>query len=188
MDKETTPSSNSCRTDDMKKQRYKNQYYCCYGVGCNHDYRYLPNLFEKTTKPQPIKESFKDLNLEPKFYNNTCKLCTFLKKASMDKNKAKELITQYKRTKQTDTFLKHEVIFLKSHYPTYQELIDIERQEITKLIQTNRNIEKNSNVSKLEETLAKFKEHYDNELVRLKKRIFQLEKRNPQISISKITS
>ena len=106
----------------------------------------------------------------------------------MDKNKAKELITQYKRTKKTDTFLKHEVIFLKSHYPTYQELLDIERQEITKLIQTNRNIEKNSNVSKLEETLAKFKEHYDNEIVRLKKRICQLEKRNPQISISKITS
>ena len=183
-DTKSTKSTKYTRSENSKKTRYKNQYYKCFGIGCNHDWRYLPNLFIKKPIPQPIKEIWKDLNLEPKFYYNNCMVCSFLKDNELDRTRVKELISHYKRNKSTDKFLKYETDFLKKNYTKYQQLIENENNEIAKLIQSTRKIDNENEIVKLETQIHKIKEYYDLEIEKLKKRITKLEKNEP-ITITK---
>jgi hypothetical protein len=175
----TVEKNSNCRTDECKKNRYINEYYRCRGCGCNHDFRKLPNLFIPKSKPQTIKSCWLHLSLEPKYYNNYCKICDFLKSYNLNKNTVNDLIDTCRRSKDNklDKFLTHEQEFLKNH-SKYKELLTLEKKEIDNL---RNEVKKTCVVDVLEQIDRKFKKmenYYQNEIDILKKRIEKLENKN----------
>ena len=166
-----------------KKNRYINSYYTCFGVGCNHDWRRLPNLFHKKPSPQPIKESWKHLNLEPKYYQNKCIMCSFLHKLYQDKNSIKELLRIYNKKGANFNYSNEDQKFIKN-INSYNKLFDYEKKEVEKLIDNNRETHNNSLALELQEKFDKMRSYYDKEILLLKKRIQILED-NKSINVIK---
>ena len=157
-----------------KKNRYINSYYTCFGVGCNHDWRHLPNLFQKRPSPQPIKEGWKHLNLEPKYYQNRCIMCSFLNKLYKDKNSIKELLRIYQKKGDNFKYTNEDQRFIKN-IDSYNKLLDYEKKQVENLIDDTRETHNNSLAIELEDKFNKMKSYYDKEILLLKKRIKALE-------------
>jgi len=162
---------------EAKKNRYINNYYKCYGAGCNLDWRTTPNLFSKRATPFCVKECWKCLNLEPKYYNNRCRLCSFLSSVYKDKNSIREVLRVYKKKGKSFKFTTEDQLFIDK-LDVYNKYLDYEEKELTNLLTETRNQHNNSLAIELENKFNKMKSYYDKEILELKKRISVLESDN----------
>lgn len=159
-----------------KKNRYIINYYRCKGVGCFLDHRKTSMLYSSKPTPQPIKECWECLNLEPKYYNNYCNICLFLKKYNLDKTKVEELLRVFNKKGNSLKYTNNDKEFIKN-IATYKILRDQEKEEIEKERTKCVNIFQNKNYINLENLLTNTKKFYDIELSKLKNRVTELENR-----------